>query len=178
MFGNSVSFRDYEGVQGFGIGSMNEVDELNKALEAGTQRPPASGGSALRVESLEATLRTVTFTLQNIKLWPKIPKLPAFSTVEEYNILSAYGDDAGVFTNEGDLPETQDATYERRTALVKFLGTTREVTHPMTLGQTWGFDHLPWASAGSRPSRLNALIFASTISGVKPSSPPPMGCSS
>ncbi len=133
MYGNSVSFRDYEGVQGFGIGSQAEVDELNKALQAGTQRPPASGGSALRVESLEATLRTVTFTLQNIKLWPKIPKLPAFSTVEEYNILSAYGDDAGVFTNEGELPSTQDATYTRSTALVKFLGTTREVTHPMTL---------------------------------------------
>lgn len=128
-----VSFRDYEGIQGFGIGSQAEVDDLNKALSAGTQRPPSSGGSALRVESLEATLRTVTFSLSNIKLWPKIPKLPAFSTVEEYNILSAYGADAGAFTNEGDLPETQDATYARRTALVKFLGTTREVTHPMTL---------------------------------------------
>lgn len=133
MLGNTVSFKDYEGIQGFGIGSAQDVDELNKALSAGTQRPPASGGSALRVESLEATLRTVTFTLQNIKLWPKIPKLPAFSTVEEYNVLSAYGEDAGGFTSEGDLPETQDATYARKTALVKFLGTTREVTHPMTL---------------------------------------------
>lgn len=133
MYGNSVSFRDYEGIQGFGIGSASEVEELNKALSAGYDRPPATQGGALRVESLEATLRTVTFTLQNIKLWPKIPKLPAFSTVEEYNILSNYGGDNGVFTNEGDLPETQDADYERKTALVKFLGTTREVTHPMTL---------------------------------------------
>jgi hypothetical protein len=133
MFNNSVSFKDYEGIQGFGIGSQAEVDELNKALSAGYQRPPASGGSALRVESLEATLRTVTFTLQNIKLWPKMPKLPAFSTVEEYNLLQDYGSDAGAFTAEGDLPETQDATYARKTALVKFLGTTREVTHPMTL---------------------------------------------
>ena len=36
MYGNSVSFRDYEGIQGFGIGSNAEVDELNKALAAGT----------------------------------------------------------------------------------------------------------------------------------------------
>jgi hypothetical protein len=47
--------------------------------------------------------------------------------------MTAYGADTGVFTNEGDLPETQDSSYERRTVLVKFLGTTREVTHPMTL---------------------------------------------
>jgi len=133
MYGTTVSMKDYEGIQGFGVGSQEQVDELNKALEAGYQRPPASGGSALRVESLEATLRVVTFTLQNIRFWPRIPKLPAFSTVEEYNILSSYGSDSGVFTNEGDLPETQDSVYERKVALVKFLGTTREVTHPMTL---------------------------------------------
>jgi len=133
MYGNSVSFRDYEGVAGFGIGSMAEVDELNKALTAGTQRPPATGGSALRVESLEATLRTVTFSLGHVKLWPKIPKIPAYSTVEEYNLLQGYGANSGAFTNDGDLPETQDSNYARRTALVKFLGTTREVSHPMTL---------------------------------------------
>jgi hypothetical protein len=75
----------------------------------------------------------VTYTLQNIKLWPSIPKLPAFSTVEEYNILSAYGNDGGVFTDEGALPSEQDSSYERKTALVKFLGTTRTVTHPMTM---------------------------------------------
>jgi hypothetical protein len=77
MFGNSVSFKDYEGIQGFGLSTQSDVDSLTKALAAGSQRPPASGGSALRVESLEATLRVVTFTLQNIKFWPKIPKLPA-----------------------------------------------------------------------------------------------------
>ena len=128
-----VSLRDYEGIQGFGMSSTQQVEELNKALSAGTQNPPTSGGNVLRVESLEATLRVVTFTLGHIKFWKMIPKLPAFSTVEEYNRLTDYGADSGAFTNEGDLPESQDSTYERKTALVKFLGTTREVTHPMTL---------------------------------------------
>lgn len=128
-----VSLRDYEGIQGFGISSAQQVEELNKALSAGTQNPPTSGGNVLRVESLEATLRVVTFTLGHIKFWRSIPKLPAFSTVEEYNRLTDYGSDSGAFTNEGDLPESQDSTYERKTALVKFLGTQREVTHPMTL---------------------------------------------
>ena len=62
-----------------------------------------------------------------------MPKTPAFSTSEEYNIQTSYGSENGVFTLEGELPQSQDASYERRVALVKFLGTTREVTHPMTL---------------------------------------------
>lgn len=128
-----VSMRDYEGIQGFGLSTAEAVENLQKALSAGVQYPPTSGGNVLRVESLEATLRIVTFTLGHIKFWKMLSKLPAFSTVEEYNRLTDYGDDAGAFTNEGDLPESQDSTYERKTALVKFLGTTREVTHPMTM---------------------------------------------
>lgn len=128
-----VSLRDYEGIQGFGMSSAQEVADLNKALSAGTQYPPTSGGNVLRVESLEATLRVTTYSLGHIKFWKMLSKLPAFSTVEEYNMLKDYGADAGAFTNEGDLPETQDSTFERKTALIKFLGTTREVTHPMTL---------------------------------------------
>lgn len=128
-----IGLKDYEGIQGFGVSSAQDVENLSKALSAGTQNPPTSGGSALRVESLEATLRVVTFTLNHIKFWKMLPKLPAFSTVEEYNRLTDYGADAGAWTNEGDLPEQQDSVYERKTALVKFLGTQREVTHPMTL---------------------------------------------
>jgi hypothetical protein len=135
MFGAMVSMRDYEDIGGFGIakGGPEEVDSLNKALTAGYDRPPASGGGALRVESLEATLRVTTFTQQNIRLWRGIPKLPAYNTVEEYNLLTAYGSDGGAFTNEGDLPETQDSTYQRKTALIKFQGETGEISHPMLM---------------------------------------------
>lgn len=129
-----VSMRDYEGQRDFfGSASQGELDELNKALTAGYQNPPLSGGNALRVESLEATLRIVTFTQQNIRMWKNIPKLPAYSTVEEYNLQSSYGSDNGMFVQEGELPQTQDAAYERKMAQVKFMGTQREVSHVMTL---------------------------------------------
>ena len=129
-----VSMRDYEGQRDFfGSASQGELDELNKALTAGYQNPPLSGGNALRVESLEATLRIVTFTQQNIRLWKNIPKLPAYSTVEEYNLQSSYGSDNGMFVQEGELPQTQDAAYERKMAQVKFMGTQREVSHVATL---------------------------------------------
>lgn len=129
-----ISLKDYDGLNGFGASTMGDVNELTKALSAGYQTSGQTGGSALRVESLEASLKVVTFTNKHIKLWKKIPKSPAYSTVEEYNVLSSYGTGGAFgFTREGELPQSQDSTYTRQTALVKFIGTTRSVTHPATL---------------------------------------------
>jgi len=86
------------------------------------------------VESLERTLKNTTFKMEHIRLWRSIPKLPAWNTVEEYNELSSYGEnpDAG-WIDEGDLPTEDDSTYERKFAIVKYLGTTRRVSHVMSL---------------------------------------------
>jgi len=131
-----VGLQDYEQLDGFGLGTYQQVAELNKALAAGYDIPATSGGvsgSALRVESLEASLKVITYQMQHIKFWQKIPKLPAYSTVEEYNRLVTYGGEGGVFTPEGELGEYDDATYSRQVALVKYLQTVRKVTHPLTL---------------------------------------------
>ena len=129
-----ISLADYDGLNGFGASSQNDVAQLTKALSAGYAVANQQGGAALRVESLESSLKVVTFTNKHIKFWKKIPKSPAYSTVEEFNVLSSYGA-AGAFgfTREGELPQSQDSTYRRETALVKYIGTTRAVTHPMTL---------------------------------------------
>jgi hypothetical protein len=128
------NYSPYSGnINGFGIDQSSNVSDLQKALEAGFQVSGQTGGSALRVESLEGSLKVVTYTAHHIKLWKKIPKSPAYSTVEEYNQLVNYGSDSFAFVGEGELPPTQDTTYARRTSLVKFIGTTREVTHPMTV---------------------------------------------
>jgi hypothetical protein len=128
-----VSLSDYEGLTGFGLLPQGETEEIHKALSAGYQSPRVDGGSALRVESLEATLRILTFSQGHVKLWKDIPKLPAYSTSEEYTVQTSYGGENGPFTREGELPQVQDAAYERRVELIKFLGTQREVTHPATL---------------------------------------------
>lgn len=123
------------GVEGFGMTDQGTVDSLNKALEAGHEVNPLnlSGGGAFRVESLENSLKVLTFSDQHIKFWKKIPKHQAYSTVEQYGQLLDYGRQQGAFLGEGVLPETNDSTYVRKAAFVKFMGTTREVTHPMTL---------------------------------------------
>lgn len=131
-----ISLAQYEDIHTPGIASMREVDELNKALEAGYDNPPVSGGGALRVESLEASLKVLTHQAKHCVMWQKVAKIPAYSTVEEYNQLAAVGGETGAFLPEGILPETEDSVYNRQVELVKFLGTTRSVTHPMTLVRT------------------------------------------
>jgi len=122
------------GMSGFGAGTDQDIAELSKALEAGYQTGAGkTGGSALRVESLEASLKVLTYTSSHIKFWKKIPKSPAYSTVEEYNQLINYGGSQNPFVQEGELPQATDTSYARRVQLVKFLGTTREVTHQASL---------------------------------------------
>jgi len=123
-----------EDVDGFGESTAADLGELRKALEIGYQQPTTGQGfDALRVESLDATLKSLTFTAQHVKLWNLIPKDTAYSTVEEYNKLLAYGSQGGGFVSSGALPEEEDSTYERADQKVKYLGTTRAVHHPATL---------------------------------------------
>lgn len=135
----TVSMNDYVDFgQGFGTASAADVAELNKALNTGAyaQANGVAGqinGAALQVESLENSLKVLTYSDQHVKFWKKIAKTPAYSTVEEYNQLISYGSNSGGFVPEGVLPETDDSQYKRQASFVKFLGTTREVTHPMTL---------------------------------------------
>lgn len=125
-------------IEGFGLGaSQSDVDALNKALSSGYAATTSmTGGAALRVESLEQTLKVTSFKDTNCVLFKSIPKSSAYSTVEEFSELSAYGSTGNAFVPEGTLPESDDSTYQRRASLVKFLGTTRQVTHQMTLVRT------------------------------------------
>lgn len=136
MLGAFVSARDYEA--GFGSSTPGEVADLKKALSAGQDvNDPgvaAGVGFPLRVESLEATMKNLTFEMDEIKLFKTIPKVPATNTVEEFNRLVSYGSGGTRrfnlgFMTEGDLPEEEDSTYERVTMLIKYLGVTGRVTH-------------------------------------------------
>lgn len=122
----------------FAAVSREHVDTLLKALYAGSDvnNPGASPGQGfpLRVESLEAQMKNLSYSMDEIKLFRAIAKVPATNTVEEFNRLISYdtgGQDTftGGFMGEGDLPEEEDSTYERATVLMKFLGQTRRVTH-------------------------------------------------
>jgi hypothetical protein len=122
--------------------TQEQLNELSKALEAQeitgmqTLNSTTASGAPLKVESLDKTLKLITFKESEIMLWKKVPKLPAYNTVEEFNQLTSYGAERGGFVVEGELPNEEDSTYVRRAQLVKFLGVTKSVTHPMTLVNT------------------------------------------
>lgn len=132
-----VSYKDYQGLEGFGNATNQDIADLQKALTAGSDvnNPGASAGAGfpLRVESLERTLKVVTYKLDDVRIWQAITKLPAFNTVEEYNRLESYGSGIGAFIAEGDLPESDDSTYSRQYTVIKYAATTRAVTHVMSL---------------------------------------------
>lgn len=125
-----------------GGSSMQELNQLNKALEAGqitgreTTDLSSASGAPLKVESLDKTLKHLTFKESDIVLWKNVPKKSAYNTVEEYNQLVDYGQQRGGFYNEGELPNEEDSQYIRRAQLVKFMGVVKSVTHPMTLVNT------------------------------------------
>jgi hypothetical protein len=138
MLGAFVSAQDYRDYSGFGASSGGEIADLRKALSAGqdVNDPGVAPGVGfpLRVESLEATMKNLTFEMDEIKLFKTIPKVPATNTVEEFNRLLSYGQGGTRrfnlgFMTEGDLPEEEDSTYERVTMLIKYLGVTGRVTH-------------------------------------------------
>jgi hypothetical protein len=139
---NMVGWKDYEGVPGFtgpGQGSTGQdIAQLRKALAAGhlINAPgswTAGEGFAIRPESLENTLKVVTYKMDLARLWRGITKLPAYNTIEEFMRLRDYGSGFAAFIEEGGLPESDDSTYSREYAKVKFMGTTRAVTHVMSL---------------------------------------------
>ncbi len=123
--------------EGFGSTSTSEVDALNKALEAGTGYTGAptslTGGGVMQVESLDSSLKSVTFEMKNIKMWPILAKDQAYNTIEEYNRIDAFGDQGRGFISEGALPRSQDASYSRQIQRIRFIGVTRELTHVYTL---------------------------------------------
>ncbi|HUT78266.1 MAG TPA: hypothetical protein VM285_11295, partial [Polyangia bacterium] len=137
MYGSFVTAQDYEGVQGFGPASSEQLNSLFKALRTGTT-PAQAGisvvpgdGSTLIPESLDSTLKNVTYKTKNIVAWKQWDKAPAYSTAEEYSRLREYGNGVAAFIQQGELPTEDDASYSREVDIVKFMGTTRRVTHVM-----------------------------------------------
>lgn len=132
---NMVTWSDYDGVEGFGASGIQETEELIKALNVGQDRDPpgaivAGDGFSMRVESLESTMRNLTFRMEHLTFFKALAKLPEFNTVAEYNVIHDYGEneDDG-WIDEGELPNEDSAKYERKHAFVKYLGTTRSVSH-------------------------------------------------
>ena len=123
-----------------GLVSQSDIEALNKALSAGygyAGKPSdLTGGGVIQAESLEATLKSVTFDMKNLKLWPSISVDKAYNLYEQYNRLIAYGSDSAPYIGEGGAPLEEDSVYVRDGQKIVFFGTRRKVSHQMTLVRT------------------------------------------
>lgn len=111
--------------------TWGELDALNKALTAGygTDASGLTGGGALRIQSLDKTLKAVVQDNKHFALFNKLPKPKATATVDEWTEQSGIGGFLGGSTNS-ELGIIQDATgeYARRVGFVKYLMTKRQVS--------------------------------------------------
>ena len=130
---------------GFGGSSQADLSVLRKALTVDHTYENApgtfTGAGALQVESLDSSLKSVTFTDKHLAIWPRIPKDKAYSTVEEYVRQTSYGEsqNGGFFDSEaGVAPHSEDPNWNRQLQKVRYIGTTRSVAHVATLVRTIG----------------------------------------
>src|ERR1035437_9480168 len=120
-----------------GLVSAADLEALNKAITAGyggSGKPTdLVYGGVIQAESLEATLKSVTFDMKNLKFWPAISVDKAYNLFEQYNRLISYGSDSAPYIGEGGAPQEEDSTYVRDGQKIVFFGTRRRVSHQMTL---------------------------------------------
>jgi hypothetical protein len=123
-----------------GLVTPEDVESLNKAITAGyggAGKPTdLVYGGVIQAESLESTLKSVTFDMKNLKFWPAISVDKAYNLFEQYNRLIGYGSDSSPYMGEGGAPQEEDSQYIRDGQRIVFFGTRRKVSHQMTLVRT------------------------------------------
>lgn len=125
------------------LADTEQMDTIQKALTAGYGVADAPGtrtqGGALQPQIIDNTLRAVTWDYKMLKTWPMIPKEKAWGLVESYDRQTGYGQqgEGGFFSAEdGSLPPAGDGTYVQEIQKVRFMGTTRSVSHPASIVRT------------------------------------------
>lgn len=112
------------------IESSQKVKDLAKALTVGYEMGTTDqvGFGAVRVESLEKTLKWVTAKEKSATFWKALRKAKGESTVEEFASMQEVGD-AGFYT-EGGLPEEYDEAIKREFEQTKYIGAVGKVPNP------------------------------------------------
>lgn len=124
---------------------MGQAEELMKTLSVGHGYlgAPTSlvGGGAFGVESIDSTMKSVTYDASNLVMWSAIAQDKAYSLVEQYVRTNSYGDGGTPYIPESGSPVMNDAEYNRHAQKVVFFSTRRGVSLASTLvRQNFGGD--------------------------------------
>lgn len=119
-----------------GVVDMSQLDELQKALTAGygTDMATLTGGAALRIQSLDATMQATIQQNEDFRLFNRLAKPHAGATVDEWTEMNSVGGFLGGTTNtETGVINPFTGSYNRRVGQVKYLMTQRQVSLVQTL---------------------------------------------
>lgn len=109
---------------GFGVTNNADIERLLKALEAtagqSTDISTYTEFTALQPQSLETSLALLTAQEKHASLWKEVPKDSAVSTLEEYSVQMAYGQQGG-WVGQMETPEESDPNAQRKFGVMKFL---------------------------------------------------------
>jgi hypothetical protein len=123
-----------------GLVNQEDIQALNKAITAGygyAGKPTdLTYGGVLQTESLDSTLKSITFDMKNLQFWPAVSVDKAFNLFEQYNRLISVGSEASPYIGEGGAGQEEDSTYVRDGQKIVFFGKKRKVSHQMMLVRT------------------------------------------
>lgn len=116
-------------------------DDILKAMEAGLLTGmqydnQLNNGGGLKPESLDYVLKNLENRLDQLVFWNELPRQRVDNTVHQYNQLYKYGQEVGIFNQEGETPTETDSIYRRKSIVLKFTGISGQVTHPGMLVKT------------------------------------------
>lgn len=127
MFDTNIST---SGISTAGDASLKEIAELQKSLEAGyeTDMEGMQGGSALRIQSLDTTLKATVQSNRHFVLFNSLPKPRATAVLDEWTEQSSIGGFlGGTFNNQDGAAMETNGEYARQTGRVKYLSTYRKI---------------------------------------------------
>lgn len=110
-----------------GASTMNELQELAKALEVGYTMGTTdqTGFAATRLESLDPVVKWLAANESSPAFYRAMRKGKASSTVEEFVTMNEVGD--ANFYAEGGIPDEYDEDIRREFEQVKYVGTVGKV---------------------------------------------------
>lgn len=132
---------NYSGTENASPFESMSSDELLKAMEAGLMTGmqydnQLNNGGGLKPESLDYVLKNLENRLDQLVFWNELNRQKIENTVHQYNQLYKYGQEVGIFNQEGETPTETDSVYRRKSIVVKFTGVTGQVTHPGMIVRT------------------------------------------
>lgn len=118
------------GATASGFLGQEEFAALQKSLAAGygTDSSTFTGGTALRIQSLDTTMQATVQDNKHFALFNKLPKPTATATVDEWTEQYSVGGFLGGSTNtESGVATEYNGDYARQVGQVKYLSTYRKI---------------------------------------------------